>query len=74
MIVRNFWITKINAAWNLRSIVWLSGVRRIGKTTLSKMFNQTKYLNCDLPSIWRRLQDPESFYKSIESNTIIVFD
>jgi predicted AAA+ superfamily ATPase len=74
MIVRNFWITKINAAWKLRPIVWLSGVRRIGKATLSKMFNQTKYLNCDLPSTWRRLQDPESFFKSIESNTIIVFD
>ena len=34
MIIRNFWITKINAAWKLRPIVWLSGVRRIGKTTL----------------------------------------
>ena len=74
MIIRNFWITKINAAWKLRPIVWLSGVRRVSKTILSKMFSQTKYLNCDLPSTWRILQDPESFYKSIESNTNIVFD
>ena len=74
MIKRSFWINKIRNAWKTRPIVWLSGVRRVGKTTLAKMLEQIIYLNCDLPSTWRRLQDPESFYKSIEKNVIIVFD
>ena len=74
MIIRTFWINKIRDAWKVRPIVWLSGVRRVGKTTLSKMLEEIIYLNCDLPSTWRRLQDPESFYNSIEKNAIIVFD
>jgi predicted AAA+ superfamily ATPase len=74
MIIRDFWINKIREAWKLRPIVWLSGVRRVGKTTLSKMLDEIIYLNCDLPSTWRRLQDPESFYKSIEKKAIVVFD
>jgi predicted AAA+ superfamily ATPase len=74
MILRTFWVNKIKAAWQVRPIVWLSGVRRVGKTTLSKMLEQILYLNCDLPSTWRRLQDPESFYNSVYENDLIVFD
>jgi len=34
MIKRSFWISKIRDAWKARPIVWLSGVRRVGKTAL----------------------------------------
>ncbi len=74
MIIRNFWINKIREAWKVRPVVWLSGVRRVGKTTLSKMLDEIMYLNCDLPSTWRRLQDPESFFKSLKKKEIVVFD
>lgn len=74
MFKRLFWIEKINKAWEKRSIVWLSGVRRVGKTTISKMFMNVVYLNCDLPSVGRRLEDPESFLKSVDKDRIIVFD
>ena len=74
MIVRKFWLTKIYEAWKIRPIVWLSGVRRVGKTTLSKMLTDIIYLNCDLPTTWRKLQDPESFYQSLEKNAVVVFD
>jgi predicted AAA+ superfamily ATPase len=74
MIVRKFWLDKIYEAWKVRPIVWLSGVRRVGKTTLSKMLSDIIYLNCDLPSTWRKLQDPESFYESLNKNSVIVFD
>ncbi len=65
MKLRYFWIEKIKAAWEKRPIVWLTGVRRVGKTTLSKMLEESIYLNCDLPSVQRRLKDPESFYREI---------
>ncbi len=74
MINRPFWINKINNAWESRSIVWLSGVRRVGKTTISKMFPDAVYLNCDLPSVVRKLEDPESFLKSVPKGSTIIFD
>lgn len=74
MITRPFWINKLNEAWASRSIVWLSGVRRSGKTTLSKMIPQVNYYNCDLPSINRQLEDPEFFYNNLAKGSIIIFD
>ncbi len=71
---RPFWIKRIEQAWQKRPVVWLSGVRRVGKTTLSKMFTTATYMNCDLPSVVRRLSDPESFYDSLDKQTTIVFD
>jgi predicted AAA+ superfamily ATPase len=40
MFPREFWIKKIQEAWKLRSIIWLVGVRRIGKTTLVKSLSE----------------------------------
>src|SRR5690606_10752409 len=74
MTDRPFWVNKINHAWESRSIVWLSGVRRVGKTSIAKMLPGTTYLNCDLPSVVRRLEDPESFFKSLGNRGTIIFD
>lgn len=74
MVIRPYWIKKIESAWEKRSIVWLSGVRRVGKTTLSRMFEHTIYLNCDLPSVMHRLEDADLFYDSLPPEAIIVFD
>ena len=74
MIKRMFWIERIQQAWEKRPIVWLSGVRRAGKTTLAQMFPKAVYQNCDLPSVVRRLVDPESFYDSLDKGTIVIFD
>lgn len=74
MIKRPFWINKIEQCWLQRPIVWLSGVRRVGKTTIANMFSDAKYLNCDLPSVARMLEDPESFYGSLNNEHIVIFD
>lgn len=74
MIVRHFWIEKLYEAWGKRSLVWLSGVRRSGKTTLSKMIPDAIYLNCDLPLVGRRLDDPEFFYNSLPHGSTVIFD
>ena len=71
---RPLWINQIHRSWNNRSIVWLSGVRRVGKTTLAKMFTDAIYMNCDLPSVVRMVDDPESFYDSLDENAIVIFD
>ena len=74
MVERASWLRTIRAAWLRRPIVWLSGVRRVGKTTLAKMLGDAAYLNCDLPSTQRALADPELFYESLQQGAILVFD
>lgn len=73
MIRRSSWIDRINRAWKASSVVWLSGVRRVGKTTLARQLPGVELLNCDLPSTYRRLEDPERFLASFEGDAI-VFD
>ena len=58
MIGRRLWLERLERAWTRRTIVWLSGVRRVGKTTLARMVPDAVYLNCDLPSVERMLSDP----------------
>lgn len=71
---RPIWIERVEQAWKKRPIVWLSGVRRVGKTTLAKTLPHTVYLNCDLPSVVRQLQDPEPFYDTLKKGDSVVFD
>ena len=74
MIPRPYWLEQIEAAWKKRSIVWLSGVRRVGKTTLARMLDGAVFVNCDLPSEERRLADPEPFLDGLAPGTRVVFD
>lgn len=74
MIKRPLWIHKINKAWEKRPIVWLSGVRRVGKTTLTKMFPDAVFQNCDLPSVNRSLEDPELFFGQLAKGKTVIFD
>lgn len=74
MIERPYWIGRLREAWQKRPIVWIAGVRRVGKTTLARMLPDTTYMNCDLPSVVRRLEDPELFYASQAKGATIVLD
>jgi uncharacterized protein len=71
---RPFWIQRIKEGWKRRPIVWLSGVRRAGKTTLAHMVSGTVYMNCDLPSVVRQLEQPEHFYDSLRKGSVVVLD
>ena len=74
MILREFWLQRLNEAWEKRPLIWLSGVRRTGKTTLCKMLSGAVYMNCDLPSVKRQLEDPEFFYNSLPEYATLIFD
>lgn len=75
MIHRPYWENRIKSVWAKAPIVWLSGVRRCGKTTLAKMiFTQDAlYLNCDLPVVGDMTADPELFFRNCEK-PVVVFD
>ncbi len=74
MVERPAWRVRLEEAWQRRSVVWLSGVRRVGKTTLARMLPDIDYLNCDLPSVRRAMADPELFLGGVNSASALVFD
>jgi predicted AAA+ superfamily ATPase len=41
MVQRHFWLQLIERAWRERPVVWLAGVRRVGKTCLSQTLPKT---------------------------------
>ncbi len=67
------WQERIRDAWKRRSIVWLTGVRRAGKTTLCRSLAGVEYFDCELPSVRRMMEDGESFLRS-QSGKAIVLD
>lgn len=75
MIPRPFWQTRLESAWREAPIVWLSGVRRCGKTTLAVSLGaeRIQYVNCDLPAVEDMLRDPQFFFRGVE-RPVIVFD
>ncbi len=76
MIERPSWKQRVQDAWKEAPIVWLSGVRRSGKTTLAHSLGKVDdllYVNCDLPTTEDRVRDPELFFRSCEM-PMVVFD
>jgi len=75
MFMRKFWNDRIEAAWKEAPIVWLSGVRRTGKTTLSQSLglDRIHYVNCDLPVVEDQVHNPELFFRDCDK-PIVVFD
>ena len=73
-ITRPIWLDRIQRAWSARPIVWLSGVRRVGKTTLARLIPDAKYLNCDLPSVVRALSDPELLLAAQPPGSVLILD
>lgn len=61
---RPSWARLIEDAWRRKSVVWLTGVRRSGKTTLCKRLHDTTYFDCELPSTRREMEDPEAFLRA----------
>lgn len=72
MILRPFWEQHLAQTWKEASLIWLTGVRRVGKTTLIRALPGATYLNCDLPSAAARLADPESFYAELKTKLVLL--
>jgi len=72
MFPRTHWQEQIESAWNERSIVWLSGVRRVGKTVLCRSLPDVDYYDCELPRVRRLLEDPEAFLREHRKERIVL--
>ena len=74
MKLRPYWCERINRLWSERNLVWLSGVRRTGKTSLCQQIHQGVLFNCDLPSVKRQCADAEFFLKQQPAGTMLILD
>jgi predicted AAA+ superfamily ATPase len=72
MIQRHFWQGLIETAWSERSVVWLSGVRRAGKTSLCQTLEDVEYYDCELPRVRRMMEDPEAFLEGLGKARIVL--
>ncbi len=72
LVARRFWIERIGKAWQRRSVVWLSGVRRVGKTCLCLTLGDIEYFDCELPRVRRMLEDPESFWEGMHGKRVVL--
>lgn len=72
MVHRDFWISKIEDAWKTRPIVWLAGVRRVGKTVLAQSLDNVEYFDCELPRVRRLLEDPQGFLDEVGGRRIVL--
>ncbi len=72
MLERPYWSARLRAAWREKSVVWLMGVRRTGKTVLCRSLPDAVYLDCELPSVRRELEDGERFLAAHRGQTIVL--
>ncbi len=72
MVERQFWQRRVLQAWRRRSVVWLVGARRAGKTVLCQSLPKAEYFDCELPRVRRRLEDPESFLREMRRRRVVL--
>lgn len=75
MVDRRSWIQRIEEAWEQAPIVWLSGVKGVGKTTLMRGLGtqRTLRVDCDPARSAHIAADPELFFRACDRG-IVVFD
>src|SRR5438445_10539708 len=72
MVNRHYWRGRIEEGWRHRSLLWLRGVRRVGKTTLAQSLENIDYFDCELPRARRAMEDPESFWQSLLGKRVVL--
>ena len=72
MVIRSSWIERIEQQWRRRSILWLRGVRRAGKTLLAQSLQDVEYFDCELPRVRRAMEDPEAFLEGLRDKRVVL--
>lgn len=70
IIERPFWKNLIEEAWQQKNIVWLMGVRRIGKTSLCHSLEEVEYFDCERLRTRQLFTDPEEFLEGKKGKRI----
>jgi len=72
MKLRSYWLQKITDCWLKRPVIWLSGVRRAGKTVLAKSLKDIEYFDCELAKTRFFWEDPYEACKKLNRKRIVL--
>jgi hypothetical protein len=72
MVLRRYWQQLLETAWKRRNVLWLHGVRRVGKTVLCQSLPKIEYFDCELPSARRAMEDPEAFLDGLRGKRVVL--
>lgn len=64
IINRPYWKNLIEQAWKEKSVIWLMGLRRVGKTSLCLSIEDIEYFDCEKPRTRQLMIDPEGFLEN----------
>lgn len=70
IIDRPYWKKLIEEAWEEKNIIWLMGVRRVGKTSLCQSIDGIEYFDCEKPRTRNLFLDPEGFLENQKGKRI----
>ncbi len=71
-VSRSVWTRRLEDGWASAPIVWLTGVRRLGKTVLARSMPDSDFFNCDLPSTEARFRDPETALSAVRGPLLVL--
>jgi predicted AAA+ superfamily ATPase len=72
MVRRRYWTGLVEEAWQRRSVLWLAGVRRAGKTFLCRGLDDVEYFDCELPRTRQAMEDPEGFLAGLKGRRVVL--
>lgn len=73
MYKRAYWTGKIQDAWKRHNLIWLAGVRRVGKTKLCESIEGAELFDCEKPRVRKIIEgDPESFLNDLRGRVIVL--
>jgi len=72
IINRPLWQNLVEDSWKKKNIIWLMGIRRVGKTSLCQSLDDVEYFDCESPRVRQLLQDPESFLDGQRGKRVIL--
>jgi len=72
MFSRNIWVERLEKAWRERTVIWLCGPRRLGKTTLSSALPGVTVFDCDVPSVRRDAEESEAFLNKYRGGRLVL--
>ncbi|MBI4229603.1 MAG: ATP-binding protein [Planctomycetes bacterium] len=69
-VARTQWLQAIEGAWSRKPLLWIAGVRRVGKTSLCLSIPGIELFDCELPRVRRSMEDPEAFLDGVRGKRI----
>ncbi|HEY9786886.1 MAG TPA: ATP-binding protein [Candidatus Obscuribacterales bacterium] len=69
---RKFWLERIQSAWQRRPIIWLTGVRRAGKTVLAQSLPDVEFFDCELAKTRFFFEDVEAAFTTLKGKHVVL--